>query len=147
MTASSTLFAELRETVKRQRVLAVKLRHAGLPSDPIGALGELYAQEVLGMTPAPPSTAGFDGWINGRTVSVKTAERLRSPGKHYAGIGKNAQGKAQDLLMVWLDEEGNVQHLGPVPFERIKYRIDKTKGWHCYFLNDVRAAANSPGTD
>ena len=40
----------------------------------VGALGEIYAEEVLGMEKATRGEKAIDGYINGRSVSVKTFE-------------------------------------------------------------------------
>ena len=37
-----------------------------------GAVGEVYAEDVLGMDKSERGMDGIDGWINGRSVQVKT---------------------------------------------------------------------------
>lgn len=63
-----------------------------------GAIGEVFAEEYLGMEKAPRGTAGIDGYIDGRTVSVKTREAHVRNRELFVDIRKDKDGLAEDLL-------------------------------------------------
>ena len=109
-----------------------------------GAIGEVYVEEKLGMIKAPKRTAGYDGILNGRKVQVKTKEcGGRDLETRYVAISKDNIGKADDLILVLLDDEeqGSIRHLGPVPIAKIRHSSNKRQ-WR-YRYNDIKAACES----
>lgn len=100
-----------------------------------GAIGEIYAEEVLGMIKAPVGTKGIDGYINGRSVQVKTKDgKARSNTQVYAGIKLNKH-LADDLVMVMI-EGVEISHVGPVPITELPYYENKTE--RRYYLSKVK---------
>jgi len=105
-----------------------------------GALGEIYAEEVLGMDKAPRGEKAIDGYINGRSVSVKTFEFTPNfKSKSYRAIRHQHVGLCDDLLVVYPDENGNWKHVGPVPFDRIKH-FEHSQNRR-YLMREILAAA------
>lgn len=106
-----------------------------------GAVGEVYAEEMLGMKKAERGAAGYDGWINDRKVQVKTKEFYRKdPSSRYVAISRKNEGKADDLVVVVLDdgELGSVRHLGPIPIGKIKCSASQIQSR--YYYRDILAA-------
>lgn len=102
-----------------------------------GAVGEIYAEEILGMEKAPRGTAGFDGFIGGRRVSVKSKEeRDRPPSQTYVAVGEKHVDLIDDLLIVILVENSLPTHLGPVPIKDLAGRKTKS-GLTRYYLSEV----------
>lgn len=113
---------------------------AGYDTGCAGAVGEIYAEEVLGMEKAPRGAKAIDGYIDGRSVSVKTFEFTPNfKSVSYRSVTQKNVGLCDDLLTVYPDTDGNWQHIGPVPFERIKFK-DHKQGPR-YYLRDIVAAA------
>jgi hypothetical protein len=109
-----------------------------------GALGEVYAEERLGMEKAPKGMSAYDGTIEGRKVQVKTKEcGNRKLSSRYVAISKKNRGKAEDLVVVLLDDEtpGSIRHLGPVPLRSINPRDSGMQLRYMY--NDIKAACDS----
>ena len=114
-----------------------------------GAIGEVYAEEVLGMTKAERGMAGVDGFINNRRVQVKAKERLRSRvSQSYVAITHDKVSLFDDLVVVIFDEEDKVYHLGPIELSKItKYTSNNTQ--RRYSINNIIAAIeaeNKPAT-
>ena len=108
-----------------------------------GAIGEIYAEEELGMKKAPRGEKGFDGWINERKVSVKTKERRkpRTDSQEYAAISEKNFGLADDLLVVLLSGSEKPISLGPVPIATIKYTKTKKEPFQRrYTLRSIKEA-------
>jgi len=84
-----------------------------------GAVGEVYAEEKLGMLKAERGCRGIDGYIGGRSVSVKTKEKA-ALNHHYVPIRESNYGVADDLLVVIIDGD-DVSHLGPIEFAKLEY--------------------------
>ena len=86
-----------------------------------GAVGEVYAEEVLGMVKAPKGTKGIDGYINGRAVQVKTKEgKLRKDSAIYASIRHGLENDIDDLVVIILNGD-EVSHIDPVPLSETPY--------------------------
>ncbi len=80
-----------------------------------GAVGEVYAEEMLSMEKAPRGERGYDGVINGRKVQVKTKERLRAnESASYVAISLRCTGMADDLLVIYFDHDDALRHIGPI---------------------------------
>jgi len=87
-----------------------------------GAIGEIYAEEVLGLIKAPRGTKGYDGTINSRKVSVKTKEHDRTPkSRAYAQIEAKNFDLIDDLLLVFIHNNESCSHLGPFALAEIKH--------------------------
>ena len=100
-------------------------KHGDYDTSIAGAIGEAYAEERLGMKKVPAGTKGVDGTINGRKVQVKgKSPRVKYNGLAgiYAAIPHNNHGLAEDLVVVLIDKDGDITHLGPVPIDTLKYR-------------------------
>ena len=102
----------------------------------MGAIGELYAEVELGMKKAPRGIKGYDGFINGRKVSIKSKERLDRPSVAYAEIRDNVMGLADDLLLVQMDEHGTLIHY-LAPLDRLVGR--RVNGGVRYYLSEIIA--------
>jgi hypothetical protein len=101
-----------------------------------GAVGEVYAEEVLGMVKAPKGTKGIDGYINGRAVQVKTKEgKLRKDSATYASIRHGLENDIDDLVVIILNGD-EVSHIDPVPLSEIPYS-DHKQGRR-YFLHKIK---------
>jgi hypothetical protein len=102
-----------------------------------GMIGELFAIEKLGMVKAPRGSAGFDGWINGRKVSVKTRQpnnmRLSA---QYAGVKARHVGLADDLLSISIQEDRSIEYR-LAPFSDWQYSETKDGSEYRYKLNKV----------
>jgi hypothetical protein len=104
-----------------------------------GAIGELYAIEKLGMIKAPRGEKGFDGWINGRKVSVKTKEpKTRGLSAIFAPVRNSVLGLADDLLVVSIAEDNSVSHM-MVAFDQVVGR-PHASGTTRFYLNDIKKA-------
>ncbi|MEX0286281.1 MAG: hypothetical protein AB3N23_16865 [Paracoccaceae bacterium] len=109
----------------------------GFDTNTVGAVGEAYAMDYLGMTKAPRGAAGIDGYINGRSVSVKTKEHAGHGSGTYAAIGLKQIGLADDLLLLVLDG-AQMQVFGPVAIADLPYRENKTQ--RRFFIRDIERA-------
>lgn len=106
-----------------------------------GAVGEVYAEEVLGMVKAPKGTKGIDGYINGRAVQVKTKEgKLRKDSAIYASIRHGLENDIDDLVVIILNGD-EVSHIDPVPLSEIPYS-DHKQGRR-YFLHKIKGYLES----
>lgn len=104
-----------------------------------GAVGEIYAEEVLGMIKAGRGTRGYDGKIGGREVQVKSKEPLsKKESVYYVGISHKNIGKAKDLVVVILGKEGVEGHYGPVPLERLDSIASVRKTQVRYFISKIK---------
>jgi hypothetical protein len=84
----------------------------------LGALGEVYAEEELGMTKAERGQKGYDGLINNRRVQVKAKEYLRdAKSQSYVAINLKNINSADDLIVVYFKNDGSLSHFGPVSLE------------------------------
>jgi hypothetical protein len=103
-----------------------------------GMIGELFAIEKLGMIKAPRGSAGFDGWINGRKVSVKTRQpnnmRLSA---QYAGVKARHVGLADDLLSISIREDRSIEYR-LAPFSDWQYSETKDGNEYRYKLNKIQ---------
>src|SRR5690349_20746464 len=80
-----------------------------------GAIGEVYAEEVLGMEKAPRGATGYDGTLAGRRIQVKSKEHNNRPrSRSYIAIRTGKETMADDLLVVVLAGD-KCEHIGPVP--------------------------------
>lgn len=85
-----------------------------------GAVGEVYAEEILSMEKAPRGERGYDGIIDGRKVQVKTKERLRkTESASYVAISSKCVGLADDLLVIYFDSDDKLNHLGPIAIDQL----------------------------
>jgi hypothetical protein len=116
-----------------------EFKEGGYDSGIAGALGEMYAVEKLGMVKAPRGAKGFDGWINGRTVSVKAKEPVkRGLSAQFAPVRNSVLGLADDLLVVSINEDGTMSHM-IAPFSSLVGR-PHSSGTTRFFLNDLKRA-------
>ena len=77
----------------------------------VGMIGELFAIEKLGMVKAPRGSAGFDGWLNGRKVSVKTRQPNNMKlSAQYAGVKARHIGLADDLLSISIGNDRAIEY-------------------------------------
>ncbi len=105
-----------------------------------GAIGEIYAEEVLGMVKADKGTKGIDGHINGRAVQVKTKDGKPRPNTQvYAGIKLNKH-LAQDLVMIMIEGD-EISHVGPAPIDELPFYENKTE--RRYYLSKLKEYLSS----
>ncbi len=103
-----------------------------------GAVGEIYAEEILGMQKVPRGTAGFDGHINGRRVAVKAKEENnRRPSETYVEVREKVLDQVDDLLVVELANGIRPTHLGPIPINELAGRPNKSRKTR-YYLSEIK---------
>ena len=102
-----------------------------------GAIGEIYAEEKLGMAKAKKGEKGYDGILNGKKLQVKTKETLtKTMSRYYVEISNKNIGCADELVVIILRDTEEPYHLGPLPIESIEYR--QSKIGRRYFLNKIQ---------
>lgn len=132
--------ALLKETIS----LMLQLRDAGYDTGLMGAIGEIYAEVKLDMKKAERGAKGFDGWINGRKVSVKSKERVANPSVVYAEVRDSLAGLAHDLLLVQMNEKGElIYYLASFSKLKGKKRESATR----YYFNEIIDAAYDSNDD
>jgi hypothetical protein len=105
-------------------------KHGDYDTSIAGAIGEAYAEEVLGMEKAEAGAKGIDGIINGRKVQVKSKAPRKvynSLAQQYAAITHKNHGIADDLVVVLIDQDSEITHLGPVPIDKLYYTETATE--------------------
>jgi hypothetical protein len=118
---------KLKDFMEAYRLLG---KHGDYDTSIAGAIGEAYAEEKLGMEKAPAGTKGYDGWIAGRKVQVKTKAPRKaydSLAHQYAAITHKNHGLADDLVVVLIDQDSEITHLGPVQIDKLHYTENKTE--------------------
>jgi hypothetical protein len=116
---------------KLRKILAIRreLKELGDYDHSIsGVIGEIYAEEILGIKKAPKGTKGYDGIINGKKVQIKTKDgKQRADSGHYAQIDPEHLKIYPDLLivMVLVDKNGEPYCHGPVPLSAMEPSIHK----------------------
>jgi hypothetical protein len=104
-----------------------------------GVIGEMYAIERLNMIKTDPHTKGIDGYINNKSVQVKTkgGKKIYSDSQHYIQIKSDYEINIDLLLMVFITNK-QVTHRGP--FERNKCigRQYKNGTYKRYYLSDMK---------
>ncbi len=113
--------SKLADFLRAYRLLG---KHGDYDTSVAGAIGEAYAEEVLGMVKADAGAKGVDGMIDGRKVQVKCkAPRKGYHGlsQQYAAISHKNHGAAEDLVVVMIDKYGGITHMGPIPIETLRY--------------------------
>lgn len=90
----------------------------------MGAVGEVYAEEVLGMEKAPKGTKGYDGWLNGRRLSVKAkVSEAHSDSGTYVSISDKSRENVDDLVVVFVSKDGSLDRvIGPFPLDWTRSR-------------------------
>jgi len=71
----------------------------------VGAIGEIFAEERLGMVKAPRHETKIDGHINGRSVQVKSRNLPTSPAAHYVAIANGKWDGVDDLVVVVINPD------------------------------------------
>lgn len=105
-----------------------------------GAIAEVYAEEILSMEKAPRGERGYDGFISGRKVQVKGKEWLRqSESASYVAISLKCAGHADDILVVYFDQNGDLAHIGPVDIKQIDKPTVNARETR-YSVKKIRAA-------
>jgi hypothetical protein len=117
--------SKLNDFLEAYRLLG---KHGDYDTSIAGAIGEAYAEEVLGMEKAEAGTKGIDGIIKGRKVQVKTKaprKEYNSLAHQYAAISHKNHGLADDLVVVLIDQDGEITHLGPVQIDKLHFTENK----------------------
>lgn len=115
-----TIPARLKQVLKARAIL----RSLGdYDTTIVGAIGEIYAEEQLGMVKATRGQMGYDGKIGKRTVSVKAKESDKKG--RYVTVSKVNRHSIDDLLIVVLRSDCTFEHYGPVPFVDIEHYFNK----------------------
>ena len=116
----STTYPNLDQILKAHAIL----RQLGdYDTSIVGAVGEVYAQDVLKMEKAGRGQAGYDGIIGNKRVSVKTKESDK-PGR-YVELSEKSRGDVDELLIVMLCSDGRIVHYGPIPISQLADRFAK----------------------
>jgi hypothetical protein len=113
--------SKLEDFLKAYQLLG---KHGDYDTAIAGAIGEAYAEEVLGMEKAEAGEKGIDGVIKGRKVQVKSKAPRKvydSLSQQYAAISHKNHGLAEDLVVVLIDKVGGITHLGPVPIDTLRF--------------------------
>ena len=104
-----------------------------------GVIGEMYAIEKLNMIKTDAHTKGIDGYINNKSVQVKTkgGKKIYRDSQHYIQIKSDYEINIDLLLMVFITNK-QVTHRGP--FERNKCigREYKNGIYKRYYLSDMK---------
>lgn len=115
----------------------------------IGVIGEVYSVETLGASIAPKGQVGFDCWLNGRRLSVKTkVSGAHSDAGTYVTISDKARKHVDDLIVIFVAETGVIDRVvGPLPLESVSARPHKSGPR--YVISDLVKAmeANKNGKD
>ena len=126
---------KLNDFMKARALLA---KHGHYDTTIAGAIGEAYAEEVLGMVKADARTKGYDGMLNGRKLQVKAKmprEEYEKINQHYAAISHKNVGHADDMLVVMISPEGKLSHLGPMAIDDMKFTKNDVE--RRYFLGQL----------
>ena len=100
-----------------------------------GAYGEALAIACYGLIKAPCGTKGFDGYINGRRVAVKT--RTPSPSKRQH-VEVDHPDATDDLMVIHLHDDGT-HDMYRAPIANIK-SSQRPRGARRYTLGNIRKA-------
>ena len=103
-----------------------------------GVIGEMYVIERLNLKKSNSFTKGIDGFINGKSVQIKTKggkKKYRDSG-HYIQL-KIEHEKDIDLLIMVLISESEITHRGPFEREKCNGRPQKNGIHKRYYLNDL----------
>jgi hypothetical protein len=120
-------------------------KHGDYDTSIAGAIGEAYAEEALGMEKAEAGTKGIDGIINGRKVQIKSKAPRKvynSLAQQYAAITHKNHGLADDLVVVLIDQDSEITHLGPVPIDKLHYTENETE--RRYPLHRIKETLEGP---
>ena len=106
-----------------------------------GAVGEVYAEDVLGMDKSERGMDGIDGWINGRSVQVKTKEIRdnwceKPLSSRFVQIREGKQNNVDDLIVimvhptsVWTHYYGALSALEARPSKGVvRYHLHRMNG-------------------
>ena len=121
MATSNNNYPNLQLALKALRMVR-SIGNGDYDSALVGVVGEVYAEDVLGMKKAKRGTKGIDGHIKRRSLSVKAKESDK-PGR-YISIAKKWHGTVDDVLVVVLKDNGDVVHYGPVPMSRLQPHLN-----------------------
>ena len=106
--------------------------------------GEAYAHLMLGLEKAPRGTAGYDFTdANGRRVQVKTKVPHTAWSDHLVKtrfVSNIKPNLADDLIIVYRDNDSQWRHIGPVAIADLPSRPHKAGAR--YFLMDIIAIMN-----
>ena len=97
---------EIPERLRKMMEAVRLLRECGnYDTSIVGAVGEVYAEEVLGMDKSDRGYGSIDGWINGRSVQVKTKEIrddwcAKSLSSRFIQIREGKQVAVDDLVVI-----------------------------------------------
>ena len=104
----------------------------------VTAAAEIWAEEELGMVKAGKGTAGFDGTLpDGRKLQVKSKKaNAHSDARTYVELSKSTLDEADDLLIVFVDDETCevTRTIGPVPIGELSDRKGR------YYVSDILKA-------
>ena len=92
----------------------------------VGVLGEVYAEEIVGMKKAPRGKTAIDGHIGTRRVSVKAKESDKQG--RYVEISAKKRSEVDELIIVVLRQNGEIWHYGPIPMNSIGHLFTGNKG-------------------
>jgi hypothetical protein len=104
-----------------------------------GVIGEMYAIERLGMIKTNARTKGIDGYINNKSVQVKTkgGKKNYRDSQHYIQINSNFEINIELLLMVFI-KDNQVTHRGPFERNKCVGRLNKNGTYKRYYLSDMK---------
>ena len=133
---------------KLQTVFAIRefLQELGSYENSIdGLLGEVYAEEKIGMIKANANEKSIDGKIGEKTIQVKTkggAKNYRDS-QHYISLNvKNEE--MVDLLLMVIIKDKQIHSHGPCERIKITGRTQKDEKTKRYYLNDIKKVLDNP---
>ena len=138
ITTRPHIMSKLKDFLEAYRLLG---KHGDYDTSIAGAIGEAYAEETLGMEKAPAGEKGYDGWIAGRKVQVKSKAPRKvydSLSQQYAAISHKNRGLAEDLVVVLIDKVGGITHLGPIPIDTLQFGENKKTRERRYPLHHLQ---------
>lgn len=145
MTADNCLpfsYSDMPPRVKKMLQAMKLLRECGNYDTSIsGAVGEVYAEDVLGMDKGKRGNESVDGWINGRSVQVKTKEirddwLSKTLSQRFVQLREGKQDNVDDLIVVmvhidrvWVHYYGPIRTLeGKKANDVVRYHLNHMNG-------------------
>jgi hypothetical protein len=142
------LNAHVKNRGKLQTIFAIRefLQDLGSYENIIdGLLGEVYAEEKIGMTKASANEKAIDGRIDEKTIQVKTkgGAKIYKDSQHYISLNvKNEE--LVDLLLMVIIKDKQIHSHGPCERIKIIGRTQKDGKTKRYYLNDMKKVLDNP---
>jgi len=104
-----------------------------------GLIGEMYAIENYGMTKTSANTLHIDGYIDGKSVQVKTkgGDKKYIDSQHYIEIKKSSENKI-DLFVLVIIKNNRIDFADTFERRKCSPRLNKRGDKVRYYLNDLK---------